>query len=68
MNYHRVCSKSNTMGATCGAGTAYPSGVLKVIPDFSCFSIFSFILSVLLINVCSFTFSHFIDCPSNYGF
>jgi len=25
MTYHRVCSKSNTKGATCGAGTAYPS-------------------------------------------
>jgi hypothetical protein len=45
MNYHRVCSKSNTMGTTCGAGTAYPSGVLKPIPDVSCgscYSIFSF--------------------------
>jgi hypothetical protein len=27
MTYHRVCDKSNTTGATCGAGTAYPSGV-----------------------------------------
>ena len=26
MTYHRVCSNSNTMGATCGAGAAYPFG------------------------------------------
>ena len=24
MTYHRVCNKSNTTGATCGAGTTYP--------------------------------------------
>jgi hypothetical protein len=30
-----VCNKSNTTGATCGAGTAYPSGA----PEFThCFS------------------------------
>jgi hypothetical protein len=23
---HQVCNRSNTTGATCGAGTAYPSG------------------------------------------
>jgi uncharacterized membrane protein YbhN (UPF0104 family) len=27
--YHRVCNKRNTTGATCGAGTAYPSGALE---------------------------------------
>jgi len=27
MIYQRVCKKSNTTGATSGAGTAYPSGV-----------------------------------------
>ena len=26
MTYHWVCNNSNTTGATCGAGTAYPSG------------------------------------------
>jgi hypothetical protein len=26
MTYHRVCNKRNTTGATCEAGTAYPSG------------------------------------------
>ena len=25
MTYHRVCNKSNTTGATCRAGTTYPS-------------------------------------------
>ena len=29
--YHRVCDQSNTMGATSGAGTAYPSGT----PEFT---------------------------------
>ena len=24
--FYRVCNKSNTTGATCGEGTAYPSG------------------------------------------
>jgi hypothetical protein len=33
--YHWVCNKNNTTGATCGAGTAYPSGA----PEFTtCFS------------------------------
>ena len=27
MTYHRDCNKSNTTGATCGARTAYPSGI-----------------------------------------
>jgi len=25
ISYHRVCSKSNTMGVTCGAGIIFPS-------------------------------------------
>ena len=31
---HRVCNKSNSTGATCGAGTAYPSGAHDFIPGF----------------------------------
>ena len=27
MSFHRIFIKSNTMGVTSGAGTAYPSGV-----------------------------------------
>ena len=46
MTYHRVCNKIITTGATCGAGTAYPSGTLEFTPGIqwdSCYSIFSFI-------------------------
>jgi hypothetical protein len=32
--YLRVYNKSNTMGATCGAGTAYDSGLPESIPMF----------------------------------
>jgi len=32
MTYHRVCNKSITTDATCGAGTAYPSGTPEFIP------------------------------------
>ena len=42
MTYHRLCSKSYTMGAACGTGTAYPSGT------------HSFLCRVLLIIVCPF--------------
>ena len=31
----KITSKNNTAGATCRAGTAYPSGVLEFIPVFS---------------------------------
>jgi len=34
MNYHRFCNKSNTMGATCGTGTAYSSGERAFTPAF----------------------------------
>jgi len=34
MTYHRVCNKSNTMGATCGAGTPDPSGAFELAPGF----------------------------------
>ena len=33
LTYHGVCNKSNTMGATCGAGTAYSSWT----PEFTFF-------------------------------
>jgi hypothetical protein len=35
MTYHRVCNKSNTTGAMCDAGTAYPSGASEFTPVFS---------------------------------
>jgi hypothetical protein len=51
MTYHRVCDKSNTMGATWGAGTAYPSGKSKFTPSFSAIGV---LFGVLYIIVCSF--------------
>jgi hypothetical protein len=45
MTYHWVCNQINMTGATCGAGTAYPSGVPEFTPGFqrgSCYLIFSF--------------------------
>ena len=42
MTYHRVCDKSNTTGATCGAPELSP--------------VFSFLCSVLYITVCCFVF------------
>ena len=44
MIYHLVSNKSNAMGVTSGAETAYPSGVSEFTPAFqwgSCCSIFS---------------------------
>ena len=34
MIYHRVCNKSNTTGATIGAGTAYPPWIHRLIHVF----------------------------------
>ena len=47
MTYHRVCNKSQTTGATCGAGAVYNSRALGFTPGFqrgsrcSIFSMFS---------------------------
>jgi len=46
MTYHRICNKSNTTGATLGAGTAYPS----VEPEFT--PVFSVIRVSLSLNFC----------------
>jgi hypothetical protein len=35
MPYHRVCTLSNTTGATSGAGTVYSSGSYEFTPSFS---------------------------------
>ena len=35
MTYYQVCNLRNTVGATVGAGTAYPSGAHEFIPVFS---------------------------------
>jgi hypothetical protein len=34
MIFHRFCNKSTTMGATSGAGTAYPKEAHKLTPGF----------------------------------
>jgi len=34
MTYHRDCNKSNTTGATYGAGTVYLSGAPEFTPGF----------------------------------
>ena len=71
MAYHRVCNRSNTTGATSGAGTAHPSGAAKFNPGFergSCCSISYFLCSVLQIVVCTFSFGHCVVCPSIYDF
>ena len=35
ITYHWICNKSNTTGAACGAGTAYPSPTHEFTPDLS---------------------------------
>ena len=59
VTYHWVCNKSNKMGGTYGAGTAYTSGTTEFTPGFqwgSCCSLISFLCSILQINVCPFFF------------
>ena len=60
-----VSFNSNTASVSGGSGTAYPSGAPEFTPKLrwdSCCSIFSFLCSVLQINVCP--FCHCIVCPS----
>jgi hypothetical protein len=58
------------MGATSGAVTAYPSGISEFTSVFSGFySILSFMCNVSQIVVCTFSFGHYVVCPSSiYGF
>ena len=46
MTYHRVCNKSSTTGATCGAETAYTSGAHEFAPSF-----FNGLSGVLVVHV-----------------
>jgi len=69
ITYHRVCNKSNTTGATCGAETAYPFGTPKFIPVFGvvcvvrtsvffvmfCRLLYGLFLLVILLSVFRFT-------------
>ena len=56
----RICfNMSNTTGATCGAGFAYPSGAHEKTPSFcwgSCCLFFSFLCCVICTIVCLFVF------------
>jgi len=51
MIYHGVCNKSSMTGVTCGTETAYHSGAPEFTPWGSCYSVFSFLCSVLKIIV-----------------
>ena len=57
---YRICYHiSNTTGATCGAGSAYPSGAHEITPSFwwgSCCLFFSFLCYVMGTIVCLFVF------------
>ena len=57
---YRICyHKRNTTGATCGAGSAYPSGAPVITPSFwwgSCCLFFSFLCCVMCTIVCLFVF------------
>ena len=70
---------STLTGATCGAGSAYPSGAPEITPSFwwgSCCLFFSFLCCVMCTIVCLFVFFIFslvvvslfsiyeFDCPS----
>jgi hypothetical protein len=71
MNYHRVCIKSNTTGATCVTGTAFPSVAPEFTPGFSwirvaqslvfhvvyCRSLFVLFLLLIVLSVLRFTAS-----------
>ena len=71
ITYHLVCEKSNTMGATCGAGTAYsylssPSVISRVrvarsliFSEMFCRSLFVFFVLFLLAIKVSFFYLQF---------
>ena len=68
IKYHRVCNKSNTTGATCGAGIAYFSGAPEFSPVFSGFRVDRFVVFCvmfcrLLFVLLSFFF-WLLCCPS----
>ena len=57
---YRICNHiSNTTGATCGGGSAYPSGAPEITPSFwwgSCCLFFSFLCCVMFTIVFLFVF------------
>ena len=62
--YYRVCKKSNTTGATSGAGIAYPSGALLVFSGVRVTR--SLVLYVCFIDrclsFCTFSFGYCVVC------
>ena len=65
MTYHRVCKKSSTKGATCRAGTAFPSRASLFIPGFSGVRVAQYLISVsCFVDFCPFSFGHCIVCLS----
>jgi hypothetical protein len=69
---HLLVTPFNTMGFTCWARNAYPSGTHEYTSGFqseSCCLILSFLCNVLYIIVCTFSVGHCNECPpSIYGF
>jgi len=62
--YHRICNKSGMTDVTCGAGTAYPSGVTQFTPVCR----WGLCCTVSCVVFC-YLFGHCIICPSsNYDF
>jgi len=73
LTYHRVCNKSNTMGAICEAGTPYHSGGHEFTPGFwwvlvarsllfcimFCVSLFVVFILVIVLPVLRFAFSDY---------
>ena len=73
VTYHWVCNKINTMGATSGAETVYPSGAPEFTPGFSGVCVTqSLVLCACFVDhclsFCNFSFGHCVVCPSIYGF
>ena len=69
ITYYRVCNKSNTMSATCGAGTANPYLAHEFTPVFNEVRIARCAFSVSLFVLLSLYFVHCVVCPSSiYGF
>ena len=68
MTYHMVCNKNNTTDATCGAGSAYPSGVQPQLLVGLVLVDLCFLCNVLQIVVCPFvTFLLFTDSDYSFG-
>ena len=60
MTYHRIVNKSEIMGPTCGAGTAYPSRPLFVFLSFFFWSLYCLSLFSLWLLITHLVFSTFL--------